>query len=408
MKNTERTYLIGRFDRERNDREHNPNGISIIMAQVDTPFVRIDKTFKYTDFTDIENGVYLFKTTGFRTITSKGIKLDLQLVIPVKKIGAPEDDLWMPYYLKDALSKYPYDKNVICEWNRSDIHLVMRIYEKRFDEISQFGHTPIGEKKFLEWLFNHLSENEDSVKEMKSIIDDYKSNVWDGDTAEVMEFDPHYDKLCPKFIPSFSNNRRYSSNTEYVELTSSDIGSKMKSVFIESDEDIDKYRPYFRDGLEIVRGPNGYMAYYKIPERGSEEYWEILKKSEVQDGFGEFTINSDEMGIGSSISITTPCGKEQIYHYGTDVYSDYLKLIGVRKERSIEVLDDDFEIRGDLNRTLFPQSLVYIKYHNKYGNFKGLYKASQIFLLKGKCLNAYIRKIGSTIDSLRIIFEKKG
>lgn len=404
-KNSEEIYLIGRLDRERNDREHNPNGISLIMGDIDAPCVRVDKDCEYAD---IKDGVYLFKTKGFiRTITHRGIKMDLQIVVPVKKIGAPEDDFWMTLYLKQTLSAYPYSKNNIYDWIRDDIHLVMRIYEKHISEVSKFDHTPIGEEKFLEWLFNHLRDTKDSLCEMKSFVDDYKSNIWDGDVAGIMDFDPRYDKLYPKFIPSFSNNKRYSSGMHSIELTSSDIRSKMKAIFIESDEDIEKYRPYFEDDLEIVKVPSGYMAYYKMPERGSDEYWKILKNSDVQEGFSSFTINSDEVGMGSSITITTPCGKEQIYDYGTDVYADYLKLIGVRMERSVEVLDDDFVIREKLNSTLSPQSLVSIYYRNKYGKFKGLYKASQLFLLKGNCVNANIRKVGSTIDSLRIIIERK-
>lgn len=404
-KNSESTYLIGRLDRTRNEREHKPNEISVIMGQDHIPCIRVDKDCEYAD---IKDGVYLFKTTGFRIITRRGIKRDLQIVEPIKRINAPEDDFWMPFYLKHALSAYPYSKNRIYDWIRDDIHLVMRIYEKHISEVSKFDHTPIGEEKFLEWLFNHLLDTKDSLCEMKSFVDDYKqSNIWDGDVAGIMNFDPRYDKLYPKFIPSFSNDKRYSSEMRSIELTSSDIRSKMKAIFIESDEDIEKYRPYFEDDLEIVKAPSGYMAYYKMPERGSDEYWKILKNSDVQEGFSSFTINSDEVGMGSSITITTPCGKEQIYDYGTDVYADYLKLIGVRMERSVEVLDDDFVIREKLNSSLSPQSLVSIYYRNKYGKFKGLYKASQLFLLKGNCVNANIRKVGSTIDSLRIIIERK-
>lgn len=404
-KHIEETYLIGRLDRTRNEREHKPNGISVIMGQDYIPCVRVDKDCEYAD---IKDGVYLFKTTGFRIITRRGIKMDLQIVEPIKRINAPEDDFWMPFYLKHTLSAYPYSKNRIYDWIRDDIHLVMRIYEKHISEVSKFEHNPIGEEKFLDWLFNHLRDTKDSLFEMKLFIDEYKqSNIWDGDVAGIMDFDPRYDKLYPMFIPSFSNDKKYSTGMHHIELTSSDIRSKMKAIFIESDEDIEKYKPYFKDGLNVVKSAYGYMAYYEMPERNSDEYWNILRNSDVAEGFSSFRINANAFGASSSITVTTPCGNQQIYYDGTDVYSDYLNMIGVRVDRSIEVLDDDFEIRETLNRELFPDSYVHIKYHNKYGIFNAEYKASQIFRLKGKCLNANIRRVGSTIDSLRIIFERK-
>lgn len=36
-KNSESTYLIGRLDRTRNEREHKPNEISVIMGQDHIP-----------------------------------------------------------------------------------------------------------------------------------------------------------------------------------------------------------------------------------------------------------------------------------------------------------------------------------------------------------------------------------
>lgn len=402
-KHIEEIYLIGRFNRERNFREHNPNGVTAIMAQVDSPFIRVDKD---CEFTDIEDGVYLFKTNGFRTITSKGIKLDLQIVTPIKRIGAPEDDFWMPVFLKNSL--YAFNKPNIEDWRALYIHVLMRIYGKHFDEVLQFEHNFIGEAAFLKWLFKHLVEYKDSLHEMRSFIEEYEYNgrglFRDGEG--MMEFDPRYDKLQVIFVPSFSDNYRYSSERKSIELFSSDIGTKMKPVFIESDEDIVKYSPYLVDGLEVVKTNNGYTAFYKMPERGSDEYWGILKNANINCDFGMFTINSEAMGFSSYITIKTPCGNHQNYFYGTDVYTDYLKLVGARTDGNCEVLDDDFEVDSD-HKTCYPNNLVYVTYHNKYGKLKAAYKASQIFRLKGKCLNANIRKVGSTIDSLRIIFERK-
>lgn len=397
------SFLIGRFDKDRNTREKNPNGVTMIMGEIHSPYIRIDKDCEYTD---IDNGVYLFKTKRFTSLVKDDFRFELQIVEPVKKLKAPENEYWMTESLKVTLSEFPYGHSEETpEWKRQSIHYVMRLYE----EYATFDHTPDGERKFLAFLFNRLITDPRAFFEMKFLIDKSvgNENAWRVyNERGTLPFDPKWDKLSPKFVPQHSKNRRYSSIEASVELRSTDA-NEVTGIDIETEEDLEKYKPYFIDGLVIKKVNGGFSVSYQIPERGTDEYWKMLKEAPVNQGFSSFCVNSGCFDMCSSITVTSPNGEDQIFYYDTDIYADYIKMIGVRKEKNFEVLDDNFKVDDFDIHTHKPGDVMSVTFYNKYGNFRGIYRASQVYQLKGKCLNALIEKTGTTIDSLRITFKKK-
>lgn len=164
-----------------------------------------------------------------------------------------------------------------CSMVYQSMHRWMRALEESYEWVPRDDHSKKATRSFFNILYIKLTMKEVTLLEiMKNFIEHFSvhgSN--DPVTGDFMdEFDPRYDRLVPMY--RFVNLDAH----PYIEMVS--VDDYDVRVIINSKEALDKYRPYFEEGIRVYftedDPTNRFILYYKFPATYENEFEEILKK----------------------------------------------------------------------------------------------------------------------------------
>ena len=190
------------------------------------------------------------------------------------------------YLMRVFMSEFTFFKSYLdnrgmvdsnCSMVYQSMHRWMRALEESYEWVPRDDHSKKATRAFFNILYMKLTMKEVTLLEiMKNFIEHYSihgSN--DPVTGDFMDkFDPRYDRLVPMY--PFVNLDAH----PYIEMIS--VDDYDVKVIINSKEVLDKYRPYFEEGIRVYYTEddptNRFILYYKFPATYEDEFEEILKK----------------------------------------------------------------------------------------------------------------------------------
>ena len=231
------------------------------------------------------------------------------------------------YLMRVFMSEFTFFKSYLdnrgmvdsnCSMVYQSMHRWMRALEESYEWVPRDDHSKKATRSFFNILYVKLAMKEITLLDiMEKFIDHYTihgSN--DPTTGSFMdEFDPRYDRFVPMY--PFVNLDAH----PFVEMVS--VDDYTVKITINSKETLDKYRPYFEEGIRIYYTEddsiNHFILYYKFPATYEDEFENILKNvdfSKLRVGYVDRVEHRGHITLNPSFGIIVEIPEEDtIFRY---------------------------------------------------------------------------------------------